>query len=188
VLIYIHGFNSSGLSFKAGLLRKRMLEARRFSEFLCPDLPHRPAAAIALLERLITKHRSESVALVGSSLGGYYATCLSERHGLPTVLVNPAVRPYRLLRDFIGAQVNLYSGERYYFSEQHIRELEALETEHITPERYLLLVQTGDEILCYEDAVRRYHGCEQRVIEGGDHGFSDFERYVDTALAFCGIR
>jgi predicted esterase YcpF (UPF0227 family) len=188
VLIYIHGFNSSALSFKAGVLRKRMIEARRGGEFLCPELPDRPEEAITLLDRLVTRHAAERVALVGSSLGAFYATWLSERRAVPAVLVNPAVRPYELLSGYVGRQTNLYTGAQYDFTERHLSELIKFETQSITPDRYLLMVRTGDEVLNYHDAVDRYRGCEQLVIPGGDHGFSDFERYVDIALAFCGIR
>src|SRR5688572_11148594 len=106
MLIYIHGFNSSALSFKAALLRRRMAELRRTHELWCPELPHRPSEAIALLEDFIAGHRDESVALLGSSLGGFYATWLAERHALKAVLVNPAMRPYALLESFVGPQTN----------------------------------------------------------------------------------
>lgn len=188
MLIYIHGFNSSALSFKAAVLRKRMSELRRTREFVCPELPHRPLEAIALLDDIIAARMDERLALVGSSLGGYYATYLAERHGLRAVLVNPAVRPYRLLASSLGPQENLYTGARYLFTEAHLRELRGLEVGRVTADRYLLLVATGDEVLDYRDAVERYRGCVQTVVRGGDHGFGDFERHVDHVLAFCGIR
>ena len=186
MLIYIHGFNSSALSFKAGLVRSRMAERGRSGEFSCPDLPHGPADAIALLARLIEGAGPERCALIGSSLGGYYATWLAERYRVPAVLVNPAVRPYELLKDAVGPQTNLYTGAKYEFTAAHIEELRALEVESLTAERYLLIVRTGDEVLDYRDAVARYRGSESIVDAGGDHGFSDFDRYVDRALAFCG--
>jgi uncharacterized protein len=185
VLIYIHGFNSSARSFKARLLHARMEALGRGSEFVCPDLPDRPLAAIAVLESLLARHPRS--ALVGSSLGGYYATWLAETHALKAVLVNPAVRPYALLRGYLGPQANLYSGRKYELTETHLAGLEALEVDRITPDRYLLVVATGDEVLDYREALERYTGCERRVIEGSDHGFGDFERCVDAALAFCGI-
>ena len=187
MIIYIHGFNSSALSFKAGLVAKRMAELGRTGEFACPELPHRPAQAIALLEHIVEKALPRRPALIGSSLGGCYATWLAERLGLRAVLVNPAVRPYELLKDAVGPQTNLYTGARYDFTEDHLAELRALEVPKVTPERYLLIVRTGDEVLDYRDAVRRYQGSEQVVIEGGAHGFGDFDRYLDRALAFCGV-
>jgi predicted esterase YcpF (UPF0227 family) len=187
MLVYVHGFNSSPLSFKATLLRKRMAELGRAGEFVCPELPHRPAHAMALLERVVADHAAERPVLIGSSLGGYYSTWLAERHALRAVLVNPAVRPYDLLSSLLGRQTNLYSGIQYDFTEEHVAELRALEVERIHPERYLLLVGTADEVLDYRHAVERYRGCKQVTDEGGDHGLSNFERYVDRILEFSGI-
>jgi predicted esterase YcpF (UPF0227 family) len=187
MLIYVHGFNSSALSFKAALLRKHMAMLRRTQEYLCPELPHRPRLAIELLENIICDHQHQPLALIGSSLGGYYATWLSERHGCRAVLVNPAVRPYGLLEQYRGPQTNLYTGERYELRDEHIAELRALEVGSVTPERYLLLVTEGDEVLDYRDALDRYAGCTQVIEAGGDHGFSEFERHVPAVLAFCGV-
>ena len=186
MLVYIHGFNSSALSHKARLVRSRMAELGRAADFQCPELPHRPAQAIELLERRV-RVAGERPALIGSSLGGYYATWLAEKLSLRAVLVNPAVRPYELLRDAIGPQANLYTGARYDFTVDHLRELRSLEVGEVTPGHYLLITRTGDEVLDYRDAVERYRGCEQIVAEGGDHGFGDFDRYLDRTLAFCGV-
>ena len=186
MLIYIHGFNSSALSYKAGLVRNHMEALGRAPDFACPELPHRPAQAIALLERMV-RGRAQDTALIGSSLGGYYATWLAETHGVRTVLANPAVRPYDLLKAAVGTQKNLYTGVQYEFTGTHLDELRALEVPRITPQRYLLIVRTGDEVLDYAQAVERYRGAEAIVEAGGDHGFSDFDRYLDRVLAFCGI-
>lgn len=184
MLVYIHGFNSSPRSYKARLLEARLAQAGRAAQFLCPALPHDPQAAMQMLEAVVEAH--PRAALVGSSLGGYYATALSEKHGLNAVLVNPAVRPYELLAGEIGPQKNLYTGEAYELTAAHVAALRSLETGTITPSRYLLMVQTGDEVLDYRQAVDRYRGCRQLVIEGGDHGFSDFGMYMDSVLEFCG--
>ena len=186
MLLYIHGLNSSPASFKANLLKRRLESMGRGAEFSAPALPDRPRAAAALLEGEVAAH--PGAALVGSSLGGFYATWLAERHGLKAVLVNPAVRPYEGLRQFLGAQQNLHTGERYELTQAHLTELSALEVSAISrPERYLLMVETGDEVLDYRHAVKRYHGCRQMVIEGGDHAFRDFGEYLDAALEFCGV-
>jgi predicted esterase YcpF (UPF0227 family) len=186
MLIYVHGFNSSALSYKAGLVRKRMAELRRTDAFLCPELPPSPKHAVALLESAIEASGPETVGLIGSSLGGYYATWLAERYDVRTVLVNPAVRPYELLQPYVGPQKNLYTGAQYELTNEHVAQLRELEVGRITSSLYLLLVTTGDEVLDYREAVTKYRGCEQIVVEGGDHGFSGFERYIDRALAFCG--
>ena len=161
----------------------------RAGELLCPELPHRPAQAIAALEELLARDAGET-ALIGSSLGGYYATWLAERDAarvMRVVLVNPAARPYELLAQALGPQTNFYTGERYELTAGHLDELRALEVQTVTPERYFLITRTGDEVLDYREPVEKYRGCEQLVIEGGDHGFGDFERYLDRALAFCGV-
>lgn len=187
MIIYLHGFLSSALSFKAGLLRRRMAELRRGREIATPELPLRPMQAVAVLEALVEEHLDAGVSLIGSSLGGYYATWLAEKYGVRAVLVNPAMRPYELLARYIGPQTNLYTGAHDVLTVADIDALRGLEAARITPERYLLMVETGDEVLDYRAAVERYRGAEQNVIEGGDHGFSDFGDHMDAALAFCGV-
>jgi predicted esterase YcpF (UPF0227 family) len=184
MLIYIHGFNSSAHSFKARLLRERMMALGRGAEFRCPELDHRPSRAIEQLEEVI-EHADAPVRLIGSSLGGYYATYLAEKHAVRAALVNPAVRPYDLLAAYIGPQRNLYTGAGYEFTAQHLAELRALDVP-VTPGRYLLLVATGDEVLDHRMATSKYQGCEQIVVRGGDHGFAGFASHIDAVLDFCG--
>lgn len=185
-ICYLHDFNSSSLSHKAQVLHAALHQRGLGTQFIAPDLPHRPAQAMALMESLLAQ-MTDKPCLVGSSLGGYYATYLAEKHGLKAVLINPAVAPYRLLAPYLGSQQNLYTGERYELTRQHMTELEALEVTQLHPERYSLLVQTGDEILDYREAVTRYTGAQQHVIPGGDHGFQQFENYLDGILEFAGM-
>lgn len=185
MIIYIHGFNSSPASSKAQLLKARLEVLGRGAEFAAPALPRTPAQAAALLDALAARH--PHAALVGSSLGGYYATYLAEKHDLKAVLLNPAVRPYELLAPHVGRQKNFHTGEEYDFTARHIAELQSLEVDRIMPERYLLLAATGDEVLDYRAAVTRYQGCRQIVIEGSDHGLSDFVDYLKSVLEFCGV-
>lgn len=185
MLIYIHGFNSAPQSFKARLLAERMRALGREAEYLVPALPHGPSEAMALLQGLIERH--PNAVLIGSSLGGYYATWLAEQYALRAVLVNPAVRPYELLNGYLGLQKNLYTGETYELTPRHIDELKRFEVQTITPEHYFLLTCTGDETLDYRLGIDHYRGARQQVIPGGDHGFSDFANYLDAVLAFCGV-
>jgi uncharacterized protein len=180
MLIYIHGFNSSPASAKAQLVKARMEALGRGAQFLAPTLPHSPAQAASLLDGLAQRH--PGAALVGSSLGGYYATWLAEKHGAKAVLLNPAVRPYELLSAHLGVQQNLHSGERYEFTALHLEELRALEVPAVTAQLYLLIIATGDEVLDYRAAVQRYHGCRQVVIEGSDHGLSGFASHLDAVF------
>lgn len=184
-LIYIHGFNSSPASSKARLLQDRLAALGRADEFIAPALPHSPAAAARLLADLARGH--PHAALVGSSLGGFYATWLAEQFALRAVLVNPAVRPYELLAGHVGSQKNFHTGEEYEFTAQHVAELRALEVASITAQHYLLMVATGDEVLDYHRAVDKYRDARQLVVEGSDHGFSDFAEHVGVVLEFCGV-
>lgn len=189
MIIYLHGFISAPASKKARAL-EAYLQARGLGDrFVCPVLPDSPEAAVQSIEAAYMRHAARGPTFVGSSLGGFYATWLAERHGLKAVLVNPAVRPYEGLRQYLGEQQNLYTGERYELSEAHLEELRQMDVAAISrPERYLLMVETGDEVLDYRQAVERYRGCRQMVIEGGDHGFSDFGEYLDDVLGFCGMQ
>jgi hypothetical protein len=186
-LLYLHGFNSAPQSHKAQVLQ-RYLEARGLGDrFVCPKLPHRPSGAIALAEREIAARAPGTVTLVGSSLGGFYATCLAEKHSLRAVLLNPAVTPQRDLESCLGTQHNLYTGEAYELTRSHIEEWRGLDTPVRHPENYLLIVETGDEVLDYREAVAKYAGARQIVIEGGDHSLASFPDHLPAILEFAGL-
>src|SRR5512139_3221657 len=185
MIVYLHGFNSTPASGKARLLGEYMAGIGRQADYLCPTLPNSPREAIAEVEALLARRQPVAVTLVGSSLGGFYATHLAEKHGWKAVLVNPAVHANLLLRGALGTQTNWHTGEKWQFTEAHLAELAALDVPAITrPERYLLLAQTGDEVLDYRDAVACYAGATQIVEDGGDHGFVGFERHLQTILDF----
>jgi uncharacterized protein len=185
MLLYLHGFNSSSHSSKAREMGDWLQQRGLGESYQCPDLPHRPAAAIQLLDELIGAS-PHPVKLIGSSLGGFYATWLAEKHGLKAILVNPCVACHSKLADYIGqTQKNWHSGEEYIFSAEHAAELNAHVVTRISqPERYLLLAETGDSVLDYREAVAYYSGAEQVVLEGGDHGFTRFIDYIPAILAF----
>ena len=189
MIIYLHGFNSSPQSHKARLLQQYLAEQGRAGDYACPELPVSANAAIAAAETLIARHPNEPMCLVGSSLGGYYATWLVEHY--PTckaVLINPAIDPHVGLRAYLGPQKNLYTGEPYELTEAHLRQWEAHYVERISAQRYLLLVETGDEVLDYRRAVERYAGAEQVVVQGGDHSLQSFPRVLPRILEFSRAR
>jgi predicted esterase YcpF (UPF0227 family) len=183
VIVYLHGFNSSPQSHKAEVLRRYLAERGLASIYCCPALPVSGKAAIEEVERLLP---DRPVCFVGSSLGGFYATHLAEKHGARAVLINPAIEPHLGLRDYLGPQRNLHTGEPYELTQAHLREWEWLFVPRITPSRYLLLLETGDEVLDYRRAVRRYAGCEQVVVEGGDHSLQSFPRHLARIVEFAG--
>jgi predicted esterase YcpF (UPF0227 family) len=186
MIVYIHGFNSSPASHKSKQLRDRLASLGRDGEFVCPALPYQPQAAMALLEQMLSGVASDQVTLVGSSLGGFYATCLTEKFGMRAVLVNPAITPHQGLRSYLGPQKNLYTGEEYVLTEEHIAQLAALYVgDPRRLERYLLMHTTGDELLDWRTAVDHYRGCRQVIVQGSDHGFREFGEYIDIVLAFC---
>jgi predicted esterase YcpF (UPF0227 family) len=128
------------------------------------------------------------VAFAGSSLGGFYATWLAERFGGKAVLINPAVRPHELLEKYIGENINYYTSEHWILNESHIQQFRELDVDCITdPERYLVMLQTGDETLDYRHAVEKYEDCNIELEQGGDHSFIDFENHIDRLLKFCEI-
>ena len=184
MIVYLHGFRSAPTSGKARLLAHRMAARGLADRFWCEQLPVSPKQAIEFIEASLTQCPSVPT-LVGSSLGGYYATYLAEKHDLKAILINPAVTPYVTLAEFVGLQTNLYTSENFDFTAEHIHELTQLDTPVLTrPERYWLLVETGDELLDYRQAVQRYAGARQTVIEGGDHSFLHFPDFIDSIIEF----
>lgn len=188
-LLYLHGFTSGPASHKAQALKARVAQRGGATAFVCPQLPHSPRAAVDLAEHLIAAS-ALPVTLVGSSLGGYYATWLAQRHpdavrGI--VLVNPAVVAHLSLHEFIGPQTNLYTGERFDFTSAHVDELRALEVPALAhPERFWLLAEKGDALLDYRQAVAKYHGARQTVLDGGDHSFTRWDEFLDAIAVFAG--
>lgn len=186
-LLYLHGFLSGPASRKAQDLHERMKQRGLGEAFVCPQLPVSPKAAIALAESLL----APGTTVVGSSLGGYYATWLCERHPdlvRGAALVNPAVLAHISLERYLGPQKNLYTGEEFDFTREHIAEMRALEVP--APARdasYWLLVEEGDEILDYRQAVAKYPRSRQTVLAGGNHTFSRWGDYLDAVIDFADL-
>lgn len=186
-LFYIHGFNSSPQSAKARILGDAVAPMP-WVQLHVPGLPYDPQRSIDILKAEVEACLPEPVGLVGSSMGGFYGTWLAEHYNLPLVLVNPAIRPYELLKDYLGINENLYTGERYEFTAQHIEILRQLDVPAITrPERYLLLTQTADEVLDYRQGVEKFAASQQTVEPGGSHGFDHFERHLPALFSFFNI-
>lgn len=189
MLIYLHGFNSAPASHKAQLLCREMATRGLAAYWRCPALPPEPLRAIATIEAEIRASAAtrDTVTLIGSSLGGFYATHLAEKHGLRAVLLNPAVQPQQDLETYIGPQRNLYTGAAYELTAEHLAQWRALDVTAVHPERYLLIVETGDEVLDYRAAVRKYAGARQIVVAGGDHSLRSFPQHIDEILRFAGL-
>ncbi|HEY8856516.1 MAG TPA: YqiA/YcfP family alpha/beta fold hydrolase [Rugosibacter sp.] len=228
MILYLHGFTSGPQSVKARALGERMAARGLAADFICPQLPASPAAAITLAERLINQRKlgadettalqggraegtqlcrpripasragllavadadtvnhgknDAQITLVGSSLGGFYATVLAEKFNLNAVLINPAVINQLPMDDFIGTHRWLYTGEPFEFTAQHIAELRALELPRPSqPDRFWLMLEEGDETLDYQKAVAYYAGARQTVLAGGDHSFTRWNDYLDEII------
>ena len=185
MLVYLHGFNSSPASHKAQVL-KAHLEGRGLGHrYACPALPPLASEAIREIERLPL---GPKVCLVGSSLGGFYATYLAEKHSTRAVLINPAITPHVGLEAYLGTQKNLHTGEPYELTRDHLEGWRVLLVERVDPERYLLLLETGDEVLDWRAAARKYEGARMVIRQGGDHTLQSFAEHIGRILAFAGLR
>ncbi len=183
-ILYIHGFNSSPGSMKA-LLTKDYIEKYHSSiHFHCPQIASSPLAAIGQLDNILNQYPNDQWWLMGSSLGGYFATYLSEQYQLPAALINPAIKPFELLSDYIGEQVNPYTQEVYRVTPEHMTQLAQLFREEIQQKNYQVMVQMGDEVLDYRQAVEKYPQSQLIVQKGGDHSFVNFEQMLPDIVKF----
>ncbi|WP_320819488.1 YqiA/YcfP family alpha/beta fold hydrolase [Thalassolituus sp.] len=177
--LYLHGFLSSPQSQKAQELRRyfeRHLDAQQLS---IPTLPFAPTDAIEVANSALTALQSyyPKVFLIGSSLGGFYATWLAQQHQVPAVLVNPAVRPFELFEHYLGPHTHYYSGEVHQLTTEHLDQLRRLNVDTVMhPERLLLLLQTGDETLDYRHAAQLYRESPAWLEGAGNHSF---ERFIE---------
>ena len=186
MILYLHGFRSSPLSMKSRLMLAAMQQAGRAHEFVCPQLPASPKLAIELALKLCEGWEASTMTVIGSSLGGFYATYLAEQRGCRAVLLNPAVKPPRDLSQYIGVTTLYHSDEVFEFKEEYVHEIPRYTVQHITrPERYFLIAATGDEVLDWREMVAHYPGARQTIIPGSDHGISEFSEYLDQVMAFC---
>jgi predicted esterase YcpF (UPF0227 family) len=186
-LLYIHGFLSSPQSAKARLTQEWLREYRPDWHYECPALSSYPVQARATLENTCARLGcNDAVYLIGSSLGGFWATYLAERYGFPAVLVNPAVHPQRRFGELVGQTLkNYHTAETYRLTQADLDELEACAPQSLrNTDLYWLMVQTGDEVLDYRLAVEFYQGCRQTVERGGNHTFEGFENWLAEIADF----
>ena len=186
MIIYIHGFGSSGEATKAQIFRKFFEEKQ--IRYIAPSLSTIPDLAIKTLSELIESYQeNEKVYLVGASLGGYYSMYLSDKYDLPTVLINPAIYPFETLKRALGKGINYYDNSTYEWSESHLDMLINYEIEDPQMENFFLLLQQGDELLDYEEAIEKLPEVQMGVEEGGTHGFEGIERHFGKIREFFKI-
>jgi predicted esterase YcpF (UPF0227 family) len=185
-IVYLHGFVSSPRSRKAVMLGDYLHGQAPDIEYVVPELHHRPARAVSQVQGHCLGRNPDDVLLVGSSLGGFYATVVAEWIGCRAARINPAVHPHAHFARLLGPQQNVYTAERFELTQAHIGELAALDVPAITrPERYWLIVETGDDVLDYREAVAFYAGACQSVVQGGDHALTSFPEFVPDIVEWA---
>ncbi|MFL6694786.1 MAG: YqiA/YcfP family alpha/beta fold hydrolase [Ramlibacter sp.] len=185
-LLYLHGFRSSPQSTKALQVGARVARDHPSVTWWCPQLPPSPRAAMDMLLQGLERWPRDGMAVIGSSLGGFYATCVAKATGCRAVVLNPAVHPARDLARHIGEHVAWHDpGQRFFFAPEYVDELRELEPGPLPdPSRFLAVIASGDEVLDWREMVARYPGAHLRLLEGGDHALSDFDGLIEEVLDF----
>ncbi|MBB5215828.1 YqiA/YcfP family alpha/beta fold hydrolase [Parapusillimonas granuli] len=193
MLLYLHGFRSSPQSHKATLMARAMQERGRGQDWSCPQLPASPRRALELAHRLIEQAVDQrgldprrDLVVVGSSLGGYYAACLAEHWKCRAVLLNPVVHAARDLATQVGEHTQFHSDAPFHFLPEYVDELAEMAVGRPAhPEKYYLLAAKGDEVLDWREMADWFAGSKGRILEGGDHGISDFDRWLPEVMEFA---
>jgi len=187
-LLYLHGFRSSPQSTKAKQVAARVRERHPEITWWCPQLPPSPRAAMDTLMQGTAHWPRATMAVIGSSLGGFYATCVAQATGCRAVLLNPAVDPARDLARHIGEQTAWHDpAQHFYFAPEYVEELRALETGPLAhPGNFFAVIAKGDEVLDWREMTARYAGAKIKLLEGGDHALSDFDAHIDEVFEFIG--
>lgn len=182
LILYIHGWNSYKDARKAVLLKNEINSSKNF-EVDSITLKSHPKEAIQQLSNYIEDHKVQrKVHLIGSSLGGYYATFLSEKYNLKAAMINPAVWAYKIFKNDMGTNENLNTGEKYFIDDLWVQSLQDIFVESITGKNYLVLLQTGDQTLNYKFAKKYFEGSNIIIDEGGSHSFENLELKIPEML------
>lgn len=185
VVIYLHGFLSSPQSVKAQ--QTAMFVKTHYPELVLetPNLGNYPEEAVNAIEQLIKQHSGKKLRFIGSSLGGFLSTYMANKYGGKAVLVNPAVKPYELLDDFLGEHLNPYTQQKFHLQSKHVSELRRYDTPELIPHAdYWVLLQTADETLDYKQAELKYQQYKMTIEQGGDHSFQNFQRFLPDIFRF----
>ena len=185
IVIYLHGFLSSPQSQKATQTVEFVRANYPDLNLEVPQLSNYPKDAEAIIEQLMAKHKGKKIRFIGSSLGGFLSTYMVEKYSGKAVLINPAVRPFELLVDYLGKNINPYTQQPFFLENKHVDELRQLDTPTLKPTSdYWVLLQTADETLDYRQAETKYQNYKLSIEQGGDHSFQDFQRFLPDIFRF----
>lgn len=189
-LLYLHGFRSSPQSAKARLMSQHMQAQHPGVVWLCPQLPPSPQDAMDMVTLATANWPADSMAVVGSSLGGFYATWVAEQRSCRAVLLNPAVNPARDLEKYIGEQTQFHAPEEhFYFQAGYVQELRDLVCGPLRqPQNYLTIIAKGDEVLDWHEMHARYQSAKVLLLEGGDHAISDFADHLPVVMEYLALK
>jgi len=191
MILYLHGFRSSPSSYKAQRMKQALQERDLLHLWRCPQLPASPAQAIALCRRILDTeleagHARERLCIMGSSLGGYYASHLAQHYRSRAVLINPVVYAGRDLATQVGEHTCYHSDAPFHFLPEYVDELDDIHVPRpADPQQFYLLAAKGDEVLNWREMADWYRGSRGHIVEGGDHGFSDFDPWIPDILQFA---
>lgn len=189
-LLYLHGFRSSPQSTKARMVARRVRERHPALTWWCPQLPPSPREAMRMVMDGVAAWPRDRMGVIGSSLGGFYATCVAQAVDCRAVVLNPAVDPARDLAHYIGEQTAWHDpSQHFYFEPRFVDELRALQTGPLRhPEKFFAVIAKGDELLDWREMTARYAGCRIELLEGGDHALTDFGEHIGEVFDFLGLR
>jgi hypothetical protein len=188
-LLYLHGFRSSPRSTKAQMVAARVRERHPALTWWCPQLPPSPREAMRMVLEQVAAWPRDRTGVIGSSLGGFYATCVAQARACRAVVLNPAVDPARDLAKSIGEQTAWHDpNEHFYFEPRYVDELRALDPGPLRhPEKFFAVIAKGDELLDWREMTARYAGCRVELLEGSDHALSDFDQHIGEVFGFLGL-
>ena len=188
LVVYLHGFRSSPNSTKAvmtGEAVRALSSAGHFYEWYCPQLLASPKASLEMVTKHINQAKFDRIVIIGSSLGGFYTNYLAKKYQCKGITLNPAVYAARELEPHVGMMTAYDSEEPFDFKAEYIDELRALQVDPITdPKRYFLIAAKGDELLDWKEMAAFYPGAKQLILEGGDHGISDYANHLPAVIDF----
>lgn len=176
MLLYIHGFRTTINSHKSKVFKEYYKD-----KIIISDHPYEPLNAINYLEKVIKKHNITGI--IASSIGGFYATYLCEKYKIKTVLINPSVKPYKTTTKYLGINTTI-DGDEFKWKKKHLKQLDKLKIKHLKKKNYYIFLQTGDEVLNYKVAKKRYTGAKMLIETGGNHRFKNIERFFGDISEF----